>query len=790
MYLFDTNQKACKDTNKPKRSKSKKLVNTAEAKAAAKAKKVQQDDMDALQITFYEIESWIEKTAPVLSRMTNELDRASRHFDKQKKPALIDNRKSFIQSLPISTTTTTDDLATNLSTHGQQQDILSSMQWTLSFQPGNSMRLETNINSVEQLIDAVQKIQLITESAETSSPGTTPTMAIPDLFSQDDEESEYTAFSSSSSSSLSSIIVDPSIEYWNIAMYRRPNTCSEKYKHRDMNLSMLTEDVSPTVLSYICQTYWDCLHPKFSADWSTFWDRSGDPDRNQVCIDSGLAIIFLHIIRHNKNASVNAHAISYFYYGRAREALMDYFDSPDVTTIETLLNLSMFCVLCKRHSQSRIYVGLAYRMTIQLNIHQMSTLLPTSRLEQKKYIKLYMVLFYNDLSISVYSGEPPLIDDTVCDIDFYDLLQLNKQLVEHEEANYDDKTIAKETFYVHLLELAKIGKRIQLLTRDYQRQNLQYHHSGTLPLRWVKKVQELEIALASWFERLPIMYRVDPKPTRFFPELHKKKHDRHVTIDALMVREQSGLLLMIQYQTQWIQLHKTFLSPNINNFDTPASCGNDDSSTPSLLATTPYRTNRSYHICNDAANRIVIMSEIITDRFDWCVCQEFISCVYQASTVFCKSVIHKDNGQTVSKAMIQRITSVLAASKINYEGLPDDLTACLNEFLAENDILTGDEKKNKGEDTMEMLDQLFANESWRLHTVVYNDKMFNSPHMYKQCLAQQLSKPPLTLNRGPPSEAMLSIKIQNPSAVPIDIEPSHKNWRCKFSSSNISHRIM
>ncbi|CAO3635348.1 unnamed protein product [Mucor hiemalis] len=802
MFLFDNNErKSIKNNSKP-RNKSKKLTNTAEAKAAAKAKKIQQDDMEALQITFYEIESWIEKTSPVLSRMTRELDKASRHFDKKKKlttssSVAVDNRQSFIQSLPDYSIPST---ITNHGTHKSQgdesisSDDLQSMQWTLSFLPGNSMRLETNIKSVEQLIEAVQKIKLITESAETSTSSSSPSTVVVPEFSNDDyyDELEY----ASTASTISSIVVvDPSIEYWNIAMYRRPHTCLEKYKHCDMNLNRLTEDVSPSVLSNICQIYWDCLHPKFSADWSTFWDRSGDPARNQVCIDSGLAMVFLHIIRHNKNACANAHTIAYYYFDRAREALMDYFDSPDFATIETLLNLSMFCVLCKRHSQSRIYIGLAYSMMHQLNMHQLSTaILPSSRLQRKKYLKLYMVLYYNDIMISVYSGEPALIDDQICNIDFYDILSLNKQLVEYEEANYDDKTIAKESFFVHLLELAKIGKRIQHVTRDYQRQNLQHHHSGTLPLRWVKKVQEIEIALATWFDRLPLMYRVDPKPTRLYPELstNKKPHDH--TMDVLMMREQSALLLMLQYQTQWIHLHKTFLSPNINDFGSPQDSSDIDTSPPSPLGTTPYRTMRSYNICTDAANRIVIMAEVITERFDWCVCQQFISCVYQASTVFCKSIINKDSSQNASKAMIHRITAVLAASKINYQGLPDDLTACLNEFLAENDQKPSEERG--GEDAMEILDQLLHQEfSTEQHTVVYNDTMFNSPHRYQECLNQQLTtKPPLSLNREPPSEAMFSIKIQNPSVVPMDLlEPDNKNWRCKFSSSNIAqvdHRVM
>jgi hypothetical protein len=755
MFLFDSNESV--KTNKPKRSKSKQSVYAAEAKAAAKAKKIQQDDMDALQITFYEIESWIEKTAPVLNRMTKELDKASRHFNKDKITSTV--------PLPL------PPPAVVAPTTVQQNNLdFSSMQWALSFQPGNSMRLETNIKSVEQLIEAVQKIRLLAENDEDDS-------LIPDLFLMNDhynnanneglDDSTLSTSSSSSSCSTSSmIIVDPSIEYWNIAMYRRPHTCLEKYKYCDMNLSRLTEDVSPTVLDYICQTYWDCLHPKFSGDWNTFWDRSGDPHRNQVCIDSGLAMVFFHIIRHNKNACANAHAIAYYYYDRAREALMDYFDTPNEATIEALLNLSLFCVLCKRHSQSRIYMGLAYRMMHQLGLHRLSKLPAVERLQRKRYLKLFMVLYYNDISVSVYSGEPTLLDDSDCDIDFYEIITLNKQLIEHEEVNYDEKTIAKETFFVHLLELTRIGKCIQNLVKDYQRQNLQHHHAGTLPSRWVKKVQALEIALATWFDRLPVMYRVDPKPTRLFghnSEHHNNEHDHyHRILDAAMLREQSGLLLMMQYQTQWITLHKTFLSPNVQ-------CMDDDTNdlvTFSPLATTPYRTNRSFKICTDAANRIVVMSEIITERFDWCVCQQFISCVYQASTVFCKNVLN-NNEKEASKAMIQRITSVLAASKLNYQGLPDDLTACLNDFLAEN--------SNKD------LDQILScsrHNTTPYGAVVYNDKIFNSPHMFEQCLNQQVIPKVASLNRGPPSEAMLSIKIQNPSSVSImDLEPEHKNWR-------------
>ncbi|KAL9557972.1 hypothetical protein MBANPS3_001119 [Mucor bainieri] len=724
MFLFDT-----KLQKKSRRNKSRSGI-SAEAKAAAKAKKIQQNNMDSLQITFYEIEAWIEKTAPTLNRMTKELDKASKYFENKNKrtktdPVLIPSSSIGNQAATATTGTTTtaahsyssppsppfnfpsssSSSSSSLSAFPMKQILptASSMQWALSFQPGNSMRLETNIKSVEQLIDAVEKIRLMTESTST-----------PDLCSDDESEDASSASS----------VVDPSIEYWQHAMYRRPHTCLEKYKHCDMNLSHLTEDVSPSVLRYICQTYWDCLHPKFAADWTTFWNRSSDSDRNQICIDSGLAMIFLHIIRHNRNACANAHGIAYYYYDRAREALC--FDEPDVTTIETLLNLSLFCVLCKRHSQSRIYLSLAYRMLHQLGLGSKSQLPVENVAERKALLNMHMVLYYNDVTVSVYSGEPSLIDDSIHDIDFYEMLEYATD---------------QETFFVHVVELTRIGKRIQLLVHDYQRQSLQHHHTGTLPFKWIKQIRSLEVSLAHWFDLLPPFYRTQ--------------------------NTQASLLLMMQYQTEWIKLHKTFVSPNHQQ-------AVSDLEGASPLATTPYRTDRSYNICIDAANRIIKMAEIINQKYDWCVCQQFISCVYQASTVFCKSISNKDRHSATSKLMIRRIMEVLAASKVNYQGLPDDLAACLTEFLADNDAAAADQPASQQCE------------------IKLNDTMFNSPNMFEQCLKQQVACKPLTLNRGPLSEAMLSIKIQNPNVTSLDIEPSNKNWRCKFSSSNIAqvdHRI-
>ncbi|KAI9492519.1 hypothetical protein BDB00DRAFT_739690, partial [Zychaea mexicana] len=624
---------------------------TAEARSAAKEKKSQQDDLESLQITFYEIESWIEKTTPVLSRMTKELDKASRQFEKRR---------------GATTTTSSNDPVEDRS-----------MQWSLSFQPGNSLRLETNITSIEQLVEAVRKIRVLAKEPRSASSSSSSSSEGDD---RDDDDSDELASASSSSSSVSVWVdpleTDPSTEYWHIAIGRRPQTCLENYKHCEMNLSRLTEDVSPSVLNYIGQVFWDCLHPKFTCDWYSFWDRSGDPKRNQVCIDSGLAVVFLHVIRHDNNACNNALDIAYYYYDRARESLMEFFDSPDCATLETLMNLTLFCMVCKRHSQARIYISLAFRMMLEMGMHQRSKL-PTDRILRKQYLKLYMVLYYNDVTTSIYSGSPDLIMDSDCDIDFYEILQLNKILHRNGEAGCNENMVVKETYFVHVLELARIGKRTRLMVRDYEQQNHHHHHSklnqnGELPLRWAKKIQAIEIALAQWFDCLPDYYHRHPMP----PE---------------RLQAQSGLLLMLQYQTQWILLHKTFLSNSraVSPFTPPLDSPTSPSSpsTASQPCLPQQRTDRSRAICTDAANRIVVLAELISERYGWCVCQQFINCIYQASTIYCRNALIKDEEcRHHAKSMIHRIIRVLGSNSHNYQGLPNDLTACLHEFLAGHDM--------------------------------------------------------------------------------------------------------
>ncbi|KAG2194243.1 hypothetical protein INT46_011169 [Mucor plumbeus] len=652
------------------------------------------DDIESLQITFYEIESWIEKTTPVLTRMTKELEKASGHFDKRRK----ENQKAVLteDSQQHQKFIDTKNLEQQLLQFQQQQqqqplpwkrNLLSnnadnttspftssstnltndnSMQWLLSFQPGNLLRLDTNITSVEQLIQAVQKIRLLQseEAGPSNSTSTTSTtLALPE-----DEDMALELLCSSPSSSSTDQTPDAYVEYWQYALGRRPKICLENYKHCRMNLNGLTKDISPTALNYIGQVFWDCLHPKFSSDWNSFWDRSGDAKRNQVCIDSGLAMVFLHVMRHDKDICENSQEIAGFYYDRAREELMEFFDeSPDCSTIEALLNLSMFCIVCKRYSQAKIYVGLCLHMVMECGIHKASNLPTDDLILRKKYLKLLLILYYNDSTLSVYIGDSASISDTEFDINFYEIISLNDTLFElnkskdiNDRIDFDNgKTIVKESYFVHTVELVRLTKKTnQLIERGAT----------------VKQLLSQEKFLEQWYKRLPDIFRSQSYNYEQLEQLklkREKEKDLTTPMDAKTLQAQAALLLKIQYDSQWIILHKAIL----NSIRRSTTTG----SSPSLSG----QERRSSTICSTSADSIVKISEVITRCFGWCVCQQIITCLYHASTVYCGNALIKDDLQLKNRAkvMIHRIMRILEACRIIYAGFPDDMTDCLCEFL-------------------------------------------------------------------------------------------------------------
>lgn len=605
--------------------------------AKAKEKKsTPQDDMESLQITFYEIESWIEKTSPVLTRMTKELDKASTHFGKRRKEShqeqqLTTWKRNNWQELTLSEDETT-------------------MQWRLSFQPGNLLRVDTNITSVEQLIKAVQSIRLLQE--QENSPQNSST-AIDD----DDHALDLLLCSSSQSTHLPQDA--SSVEYWQYALGRRPKIHLENYNHYQMNLNYLTKDISSTTLNYIGQLYWDCLHPKFFSDWTSFWDRSDNSRRTQACIDSGLAMVFLHVIRHDKDISHNSQNIAGFYYDRARDELTHFFDEePDFSTVEALLNLSMFCTVCKQLSQARIYISLCIQICTASGFHRPLNLPTNDLMLGKKYIKLIAIMYYNDWTLSMYKGETPLINDEDFDINFHEIITLNNALCELNETkdpqdriDFDNnKTIVKETYFVHTIELIRLTKRITLLIQ----------RSAT-----VKQLLAEEKNLEEWYDSLPAILR---NLDYDFQQLEQRYQDK-VMMDADTLQAQASLLLKIQYESQWIILHKAILSSIRQSKGTSASLSGQEA--------------RSNAISSHSADIIIQISEIITRCFGWCVCQQVVVCLYHASTVYCRHALLKGDRitQQQAKLMIHRIMRILEAGSLSYQGFPEDMTECLCEFL-------------------------------------------------------------------------------------------------------------
>ncbi|KAI7866270.1 hypothetical protein BDF14DRAFT_1996626 [Spinellus fusiger] len=654
MLLLDMNTIE-KHEKKPKQKK----VTKNNIKAVSKERTSQQNDMEALQITFYEIEAWIDKTTPTMNRMIKELDKASVQFDKRRRieSGINNSKEESSTALPDS----------------------NKIKWTLSFQPGSALRLETNITSIEQLITAVQKIQLMSD----------PEM---DETTKEDEDDPIPVQEND--------VDQDSTDYWSIVTLKKPKSCLEKYKHDDENFSRLTGGVTPAALNHICNIYWNCMHPKLSININTFWNRSSEPSLNQVFTDSALALVFLHGLRHQKNVCANSQDISFFYYDRAKEYITDFFDAPNATVVEALLNLSMFCTLCKRHSQSRTYVNLAMRMMVEMGIHKKASL-PKDPLERKKYLELFMVLYYNDVHSHIYSGERAQVEDKDWDVDLSEIIDINQKLL--EDSVIDPKSVVKSKFFVCLLELIKINKQIETLKRDYRQFS---HHTlpNELPPRWSKRSNAIETALVECLCRLKQHYNIDllNAEKSYYANEHSNYYADGCTmpVEIESLREQTELMLMMYYQAQWTTLHKIFIpyptsSPSSSPYATPHygvnTPGSDTTSIDCAMSDISFNSDhysaKSYAICLDAAHRIIILAEGITVRYGWCVCQNFVHCLYQASTIYCRNIIVGDEqGKEIAETMLRRVMRILDTTRVQYEGLPYDLNTWLNEFLTSHGL--------------------------------------------------------------------------------------------------------
>lgn len=748
----------------------------SEARAHAKAKKARQDDLEALQITFYEIEAWIEKTQPVLKRMTGELDKASVHFEQLRpktrpttpqspvplSPPITPSDARSVRShfsqppssfsslssppplhqtpitvatadpavptptgvtgptgpVPLSNTDAEQVCQRENTTLGDEQKPVS---WVFSFNPSGGLKLETNITSVDQLVDAVDKFSLLVH------PGGYASIKPHDKHEDADRDPPH-------SPTTHQHDIDPSIEYWEKALDLNP--CKQTLSPPNSDPPGVASEAATNMqvpremLERICQVYWDCLHPKICVDWKSFWNRYSNPTRNLLCVNSGLALAFIHFYRHDSKSLPNAKDIGTGYFERTRTLLADCFDTPDLATVEALMNLGMFQVLQKQGSQARLYVGFAIRVALRIGMHRRENL-PKDPAARKHQLRLFMVMYYYDFFVASYVMQPPVLDDAEMDIDFAEMLIMKGRDTgagageTSVVGDLEEAVEAKDFFFVHQCALLRISKRIQHLAYNT-------HHHEEDNARLMRQVTAIEVELTLWYKHVSSYLRFNPCIIHWLvpPQnpagtdsqkspstgalasspsiLSHGSDDPESTTSNLpsapssqtdILREKSSILLMLQYKTQWILLHKAFLPRTDSPLSPPATpppvplYGNSSlppsANSPAPIpnpATTPQSpTAISHFVCTRSADTIVELADRITRNHGWCVFQQFINCLYQASTIHCRNALspHRELRRR-SRRNIRRVIDILEKGPAHYGGLPGDLITCLKDFLNEH----------------------------------------------------------------------------------------------------------
>lgn len=566
------------------------------------------EDLQSLQVAFYEINSWIEKSKSLLRKTTAELEKASQHLQVKPKPDPTIAIEQLLDQHPLLDSSSIND-----------------MKWVLSFQPDNLLRIDTNITSVEQLIEAVHKIRRLQQGKE--------------CMQEDVQEQSLELYSSPctpSTSSTASSSYYQAAEYWLNASLKNPHFAIDDYKHCCMNLDNLLKSMIPNPLQCILQISWNCLHPKFASDWDSFWNRSTDPKLNRLCTDSALSRVFLHIMRHDRALCPNAPDLAGYYYDRAREELMEYFDAPaSCALIEAIINLSMSCLICKRYSKTQIYLDLGYRKWLELGASRSQYRMDI--MMRKRYLKLGLALRYNDYLNNYDSGEPCIIDDSDHNVDYNEINVLNDKILKGIKCKQDimrfEQTRIREAYYVYHVELIKIGKQTTKLALCGASE---------------KVLLARERSLIDWYKRLPDNF---------------VNHVESPSSAYASIERQASLLLKMEYERQWINIHKHIFK-NINI--------NDDIHS---------QRAKSKMQCIKSAVAIVELAELYNEQFEWCVFQFFLTCIYQASTVFCMIALEKTGEQAQCKSMILRVMRILGVASRKYEGMPDGMARCLCEFL-------------------------------------------------------------------------------------------------------------
>ncbi|KAG1139024.1 hypothetical protein G6F38_010122 [Rhizopus arrhizus] len=557
-------------------------------------------DFQNLEFTFYEIDSWIESSKLLLEQKTAELERVSPFLIVKPKKDECEEQNSNDQTL----------VKLNSS-------ILNDMKWTLSFQPGDLLRIDTHITSVEQLIEAVHKIR---------------PQGLVDI-PEDDQEL-------ASTSTLSSTVYQAA-EYWPYASLKNPQVFIEDYRHNQMNLDHYLKSIMPSPLNEILKVYWNCLQPQFASDWDSFWNRSSDPKLNQLCTDAALSRVFLHIKRHDRYLCPNAQELAGYYFDRARGELTEYFDDLSSCSLtEAIVDLALSCLICKRFPKAVIYTDLGYRKWIELGANHNQ--FRNDRWMRKRYLKIFMCLQFTDFLIGYHHGKSCIIDATELHVNCREIISLNNEFIKSMDPKQKEKfkkDAISEAYHVYLLEVSKIGNQITKLIL-----------SGAS----TKVLLMQEHALKQWCEELPAMF-----------SWNQSRKDSKGLIKQPDLEKQCSLSLGIQYERQWINIHKGILQHPNSSHDQRASARQQ---------------------CIKSAIKMVELGESYCACFDWCVFQYFICNIYQASTVFCLVAMEKTGEQELCRDMIFKVMRIAEKAGRQYEGLPDGISLTLCEFLKSQDL--------------------------------------------------------------------------------------------------------
>lgn len=388
-----------------------------------------------------------------------------------------------------------------------------------------------------------------------------------------------------------------------------------------------------TNLMHTC--YQSCFLSYQIVDQEDFLRKYQNPSGQEALLKNSInAWISKHgCIYHNAcNGEKDPTTVGEVYFKKARELLKKCFDVSSPITIQALLNLYMYQLSRERSNLAYLYIGLAIRMAQDLKLHKKEHMSEDLYLRETNK-RLWWSAYWLDLCAALESNRPTMVDDKDCDLDYPTKLD-----TEDEETGY------RINFSVYSIKLMKIRKNIT--------KHLPSEQSGQSLL---SAISRLETALTNWHHGLPFDFRFD---------LDQDNDAKFVNTGTF--RDESRLILNIQYQTTWIMLHKLFL-PKKEQEATPVS----------LL---------SLNICTKSANCITQMLEIYSKQLHWChffyVLDGVIASVsiHQINAFFQgdKEVAYTAQRNLLSTAYLLRKSPLVYMEKVN------DIIDNIEDFLKSN----------------------------------------------------------------------------------------------------------